>query len=52
MALPITLVVDGGCTAQAENVPGSWVALLITHESDGTSSKVGRIITNGAVCPG
>jgi len=37
MALPVTLVVDGGCTVQTENVPGSWVALLVAHKPDGTT---------------
>jgi len=37
MALPVTLVVDGGCTVQADNVPGSWAALLIAHKADRTT---------------
>ncbi len=36
MAIPVTLVVDGGCTTQADNAPGSWAALLVAHKSDGT----------------
>ncbi|MHB8624578.1 MAG: ribonuclease H family protein [Aggregatilineales bacterium] len=37
MANPVTLVVDGGCTVQADNAPGSWAALLVAHKPDGTT---------------
>ena len=37
MTIPVTLVVDGGCTVQADNAPGSWAALLMAHKPDGTS---------------
>ncbi len=37
MAIPVTLVVDGGCTVQADNAPGSWAALLVARKSDGTT---------------
>ncbi|MHB8625527.1 MAG: ribonuclease H family protein [Aggregatilineales bacterium] len=37
MAISVTLVVDGGCTVQAENAPGSWAALLLACKPDGAS---------------
>jgi len=37
MAFPVTLVVDGGCTLQADNTLGSWAALLVAHMPDGTT---------------
>lgn len=37
MAISVTLVVDGGCTVQADNAPGSWAALLVAHKPDGTT---------------
>ncbi len=35
MSIPVTLVVDGGCTLQADNAPGSWAALLVAHLENG-----------------
>jgi len=46
MAIPVTLVVDGGCTTQADNVPGSWAALLVAHKSDGTT--VEKVLSGSA----
>ena len=46
MAIPVTLVVDGGCTMQADNVPGSWAALLVAHKSDGTT--VEKVLSGSA----
>ena len=46
MAIPVTLVVDGGCTTQADKVPGSWAVLLVAHKSDGTT--VEKVLSGSA----
>jgi ribonuclease HI len=37
MTIPVKLVVDGGCTVQADNAPGSWAALLVAYKLDGST---------------